>query len=367
MPNDPLELLGQLKNALESITPLEEEGMGKKKECKICKILKKLEGRIGALAEELEGLKSQSPTKSLDATQLETLETENATLTKEKAELKDKIKGLESAKQEIEGQKNGLQKALEDKKEELKKVQAALEHSEQQAQQDKEALQGKLDRQRIDNDRLEQKLKGIEDDLKRAQEDEAELKNKSENLEQELRHAKTDRERLEGELNTARADCQNLKDAHAKLEDALKAAKAYEKEAMGYKNLVLVQLLNLAKQSDRLLERLGIDKNATLDDLFASKLGQDRLFVLKCIAEDIQHFREDLAKIQPLIAFFNALFPLLESTEKLTRLSVREEDSYNPREHATPKDPQPVRGKVKKVHFVGYKQGSAIFKSLVEV
>ncbi len=128
-----------------------------------------------------------------------------------------------------------------------------------------------------------------------------------------------------------------------------------------------MHLLNLAKGSDRLLERLEINKNATLDDLFVSQLGQDRLFVLKCIAEDIQYFREDLPKIQPLIAFFNALFSLLESSTKITRLQVQEGDSYNPREHATPEARQPSRGKIAKVHFVGYKQGSNIFKSLVEV
>ncbi|WP_221279418.1 hypothetical protein [Helicobacter gastrocanis] len=354
----------------ELYTPPEGEEMGKgkkkEKESKIFGCIEALEKRIVALEAFKESQESR-PKESLDATQLETLKTENATLTKEKADLEDKIKALESAKQGVEGEKERLQEAFNKKIDELQKVQAKLEHSEQQAQQDNATLQGKLDRQRTDNDNLEQKLKDVQSNLRRAQEDGAKWQSKSKELDTELDDLKQEKKRLEGELSTAKTDCQNLEDKCSQLEGELKEAQADQKEAKGYQSLALVQLLNLAQQSDQLLKRLEIDKNATLDDLFASKLGQDRLFVLKCIAQDIQDFRKDLSKIQPLIAFFNALFPLLESSEKLTRLSVCEGDNYNPREHATPEDPQPTRGKVTKVHFAGYQLGSNTYKSLVEV
>ncbi|WP_158652794.1 hypothetical protein, partial [Helicobacter felis] len=407
---DVLQLFAELESALK------EEGhhklgesMGKKKdECKVCKALKKLSKGINTLHEELTalkaqiaGLKAQQDLPSqieierlqdeLSAEDKENLKQEVADLKKQlgteqqqhfvelnnlRAELEGENgqEGLRAQrdkfKDELEGKEGeeGLRAKYQRLENELKgenglRAQCQKLTAELDGENGQEGLRTRCAKLKTERDQLVRELNG-EDGVKKQLE---KAKQGCTDLDRQLQQANNKKEELNRQLSKARSENNALEQNKQNLEKQLKEAKAYEEEAKSYKNLSLVHLLNLAKGSDRLLERLEINKNATLDDLFVSQLGQDRLFVLKCIAEDIQHFREDLPKIQPLIAFFNALFPLLEISAKITRLQVQEGDSYNPREHATPEARQPARGKIAKVHFVGYKQGSNIFKSLVEV
>ncbi|WP_158652334.1 coiled-coil domain-containing protein, partial [Helicobacter felis] len=398
---DALQLLEELKQALEEADILVEGDSMAKKKHKGCKDCEALENKIGkciqALQQRIEGLKAEvadlratSPATQIKAEQLENENlTENnekwreqvATLQQQvgvdRQELVKELKELRTFKAEVEGE-NGLREKYNNLRTEV---------------EGEGGLRAQRDKFKAEQDEFQTELKGKEgQEGLRAKcqrlETELEGENGQEGLREKCIRLEAEWKKLDAELNgengTKKAyealktekngQLQQVQNENSRLgqdkqnlENQLKEAKAYEEEAKSYKNLSLVHLLNLAKGSDRLLERLEINKNATLDDLFVSQLGQDRLFVLKCIAEDIQHFREDLPKIQPLIAFFNALFPLLEISAKITRLQVQEGDSYNPREHATPEARQPSRGKIAKVHFVGYKQGSNIFKSLVEV
>ncbi|WP_162984123.1 hypothetical protein [Helicobacter felis] len=396
--------------------------MGKKKdECKVCKALKKLSKGINTLHEELTalkaqiaGLKAQQDLPSqieierlqdeLSAEDKENLKQEVADLKKQlgteqqqhfvelnnlRAELEGENgqEGLRAQrdkfKDELEGKEGeeGLRAKYQRLENELKGENGLRAQCQKLTAEDgengQEGLRTRCAKLKTERDQLDTELNGengVRKQLQQANNEKQKLETQLtqkqgeyNKLNEELTIANRAKETLNGQLTQARSANDTLNKEKQDLEKQLKEAKAYEEEAKSYKNLSLVHLLNLAKGSDRLLERLEINKNATLDDLFVSQLGQDRLFVLKCIAEDIQHFREDLPKIQPLIAFFNALFPLLEISAKITRLQVQEGDSYNPREHATPEARQPSRGKIAKVHFVGYKQGSNIFKSLVEV
>ncbi|WP_415575706.1 hypothetical protein, partial [Helicobacter felis] len=421
---DVLQLFAELESALK------EEGhhklgesMGKKKdECKVCKALKKLSKGINTLHEELTALKAQiaglkaqqdlpSQTKierlqdELSAEDKENLKQEVADLKKQlgteqqqhfvelnnlRAELdgENGQEGLRAQrdkfKDELEGKEGeeGLRAKYQRLENELKgenglRAQCQKLTAELDGENGQEGLRTRCAKLKTERDQLDTELNGengVRKQLQQANNEKQKLETQLtqkqgeyNKLNEELTIANRAKETLNGQLTQARSANDTLNKEKQDLKNQLKEAKAYEEEAKSYKNLSLVHLLNLAKGSDRLLERLEINKNATLDDLFVSQLGQDRLFVLKCIAEDIQYFREDLPKIQPLIAFFNALFSLLESSTKITRLQVQEGDSYNPREHATPEARQPSRGKIAKVHFVGYKQGSNIFKSLVEV
>ncbi|WP_158653449.1 hypothetical protein, partial [Helicobacter felis] len=370
---DVLQLFAELESALK------EEGhhklgesMGKKKdECKVCKALKKLSKGINTLHEELTALKAQIAGLKAQQDLPSQVELNNL-----RAELEGENgqEGLRAQrdkfKDELEGKEGeeGLRAKYQRLENELKgenglRAQCQKLTAELDGENGQEGLRTRCAKLKTERDQLVRELNG-EDGVKKQLE---KAKQGCTDLDRQLQQANNKKEELNRQLSKARSENNALEQDKQNLEKQLKEAKAYEEEAKSYKNLSLVHLLNLAKGSDRLLERLEINKNATLDDLFVSQLGQDRLFVLKCIAEDIQHFREDLPKIQPLTAFFNALFPLLEISAKITRLQVQEGDSYNPREHATPEARQPSRGKIAKVHFVGYKQGSNIFKSLVEV
>ncbi|WP_158649934.1 coiled-coil domain-containing protein, partial [Helicobacter felis] len=419
-----LQLLEELKNALEEERHHKlGESMGKKKDkCKVCKAFKELSKGVNTLHEELTALKAQIaglkaqqdlPSQAeierlqneLSAEDKEDLKQEVADLKKQlgteqqqhfvelnnlRAELEGENgqEGLRAQrdkfKDELEGKEGeeGLRAKYQRLENELKgenglRAQCQKLTAELDGENGQEGLRTRCEKLKTERDQLDTELNGengVRKQLQQANNEKQKLETQLtqkqgeyNKLNEELTIANRAKETLNGQLTQARSANDTLNKEKQDLKNQLKEAKAYEEEAKSYKNLSLVHLLNLAKGSDRLLERLEINKNATLDDLFVSQLGQDRLFVLKCIAEDIQHFREDLPKIQPLIAFFNALFSLLESSTKITRLQVQEGDSYNAREHATPEARQPSRGKIAKVHFVGYKQGSNIFKSLVEV
>ncbi|WP_158653768.1 coiled-coil domain-containing protein [Helicobacter salomonis] len=423
---DVLQLLEELKQALEEADILVEGDSMAKKKHKGCKDCEALENKIGkciqALQQRIEGLKAEVADlrATSPAIQIETERLENEDLTEKNRELQERVATLQQQvgvdrqelvkeleelrafKAEVEGE-NGLRekynnlrtevegegglRAQRDKfKAEQDEFQTELKgkegqeglrakcqrlESELEGENGQEGLREKCIRLEAEWKKLDAELNGengTKKQLEKARQDHArELAKVKSNEEEAKKSYETLKTEKNGQLQQVQNENSRLRQDKQDLQNQLKEAKAYEKEAKNYNNLTLVHLLNLAKGSDRLLERLEINKNATLDDLFASQLGQDRLFVLKCIAEDIQHFREDLPKIQPLIAFFNALFPLLEISAKITRLQVQEGDSYNPREHATPEARQPTRGKITKVHFVGYKQGSNIIKSLVEV
>ncbi|WP_199765431.1 hypothetical protein, partial [Helicobacter felis] len=423
---DALQLLEELKQALEEADILVEGDSMAKKKHKSCKDCEALENKIGkciqALQQRIEGLKAEVADlrATSPATQIEAERLENENLTEKNKELQERVATLQQQvgvdrqelvkeleelrtfKAEVEGE-NGLRekynnlrtevegagglRAQRDRfKAERDEFEAELKGKEGQdglrakcqrleteleGENGQEGLREKCIRLEAEWKKLDAELNGengTKKQLEKARQDHARELAKVKSNEEEAKKAyealKTEKN---GQLQQVQNENSRLRQDKQDLQNQLKKARDYEEEAKSYKNLSLVHLLNLAKGSDRLLERLEINKNATLDDLFVSQLGQDRLFVLKCIAEDIQHFREDLPKIQPLIAFFNALFPLLEISAKITRLQVQEGDSYNPREHATSEARQPSRGKIAKVHFVGYKQGSNIFKSLVEV
>ncbi|WP_104725984.1 hypothetical protein [Helicobacter felis] len=446
---DALQLLEELKQALEEADILVEGDSMAKKKHKSCKDCEALENKIGkciqALQQRIEGLKAEVADlrATSPATQIEAERLENENLTEKNKELQERVATLQQQvgvdrqelvkeleelrtfKAEVEGE-NGLRekynnlrtevegagglRAQRDRfKAELKgkegeeglrakyqrlenelkgenglRAQCQKLTAELDGENGQEGLRTRCAKLKTERDQLDTELNGengvrkqlqqainekekLDRQLASKQDEYVNLSKTKNKLETDLKSANEQKETLSGQLTQARSTNDMLKNEKQDLISQLKKARDYEEEAKSYKSLSLVHLLNLAKGSDRLLERLEINKNATLDDLFVSQLGQDRLFVLKCIAEDIQHFRDDLPKIQPLIAFFNALFSLLESSTKITRLQVQEGDSYNPREHATSEARQPSRGKIAKVHFVGYKQGSNIFKSLVEV